>query len=252
MTSEVRGILHHCIRKYSRKREDKQSYYPGWHRNDTQHALAGTSGADDSFVYQTEEKLKSLPYWGRHHIYSGGGYVINLGNTLSGAEDIVEAVKQRGWIDEYTRAVFAEFNVWNANTNLFNRGMNVFEYGVAGDVTTWHTNDVIELYRYTGAGGIVNLLAEVLLLIIMIVKTVLELHSIVVSRGAHLKSLANQTLLLVFVLYYTAFGWYIWRSVLTSRTVTYMMNNRGKCHESSRTVTYTKNNRGKRHESSRT
>ena len=227
--SSVRGITAHCTNEYSRKREDKDSYYPGWHQNTSDHDLAGTSDIDAAFQYRSEKDLKTLPYWGKDHYYSGGGYVLNLGNTLSGAEELVEAAKEQGWLDEYTRAVFAEFNAWNANTNLFNMVIIVFEYQTTGLVKTSYTIDVIELYRYTGAGGLVNLLSEIVLLIFAIVKTVIEIRHIVKSRGSHLKILANKATLLVLVLYYTALGWYIWRSVLTSRTVEYMMNNRGTC-----------------------
>ena len=147
---------------------------------------------------------------------------------MAGAEEVVESAKERGWIDEHTRAVFAEFNVWNANTNLFNMVIVLFEYQTTGVVTSSSTIDVIELYRYTGAGGVVHLLAEILLFVFIVVKTVFEVGHIIKSRGSHLKILANKATLLVLVLYYTALGWYIWRSVLTARTVEEMMNNRGK------------------------
>ena len=225
--SSVRAITTRCTSEYSRKREDKDSYYPGWHHNTSDHELAGASDIDAAFQYRSEEDLKTLPYWGKDHYYSGGGYVLNLGNTLSGAEELVEAAKEQGWLDEHTRAVFAEFNVWNANTNLFNMVIVAFEYQTTSFVTTSYTIEVIELYRYTGAGGVVNLLFEVVLLICVVITTVFELRHIVKSRGSHLNILANKVTLLVLVLYYTALGWYIWRSVLTARTVEYMMNNRG-------------------------
>ena len=142
--------------------------------------------------------------------------------------EVVESAKENGWIDEHTRAVFAEFNVWNANTNLFNMVIVLFEYQTTGVVTSSSTIDVIELYRYTGAGGVVHLLAEILLFVFIAVKAVFEVGHIIKSRGSHLKILANKATLLVLVLYYTALGWYIWRSVLTARTVEEMMNNRGK------------------------
>ena len=222
--SSIRGVSKHCVREFSSKREDQLSYYAGWQCNSTEAA----TDADEAFQYRTEYDLKTLPYFGKHHLYSGGGYVLNLGNTLVGAEEIVESAKERGWIDEHTRAVFAEFNVWNANTNLFNMVIVLFEYQTTGVVTSSSTIDVIELYRYTGAGGVVHLLAEILLFIFIIVKTVFEVGHIIKSRGSHLKILANKATLLVLVLYYTALGWYIWRSVLTARTVEEMMNNRGK------------------------
>ena len=222
--SSIRGVSKHCVREFSSKREDQLSYYAGWQRNSTDPA----TDADEAFQYRTEDDLKTLPYFGKHHLYSGGGYVLNLGNTLAGAEEVVESAKERGWIDEHTRAVFAEFNVWNANTNLFNMVVILFEYQTTGVVTSSSTIDVIELYRYTGAGGVVHLLAEILLFVFIAVKAVFEVGHIIKSRGSHLKILASKATLLVLVLYYTALGWYIWRSLVTARTVEEMMNNRGK------------------------
>ena len=129
--------------------------------------------------------------------------------------------------------MFAEFNVWNANTNLFNMVIVLFEYQTTGVVTSSSTIDVIELYRYTGAGGVVTLLAEILLFVFVAVKLVFEISNIIKSRGSHLEILANKATLLVLVLYYTALGWYIWRSLVTARTVEEMMNNRGKIQHNS-------------------
>ena len=225
------GITGQCTRKYSSAQEDTHSYSPSWipSASESTVPVATRSAVDANFEHQSEAELKTLPYWGRHHVYSGGGYVMDLGNTLSDAEEVVTAAKQRNWIDEYTRAVFAEFNVWNANTNLFDMIIVVFEIQTTGLVTTSHVVDVIELYRYTGAGGVVHLLAEILLLIFVIVKTVIEIRQIVRTRCAHLSSLANVNMLLALVLYYAACGWYICRSALTVDTIEYMMNNRGQC-----------------------
>ena len=223
----MKGITGHCTYEYSSKRKDRASYYPGWSTNSSTQNTDVTAH-QEAFQYRSQSELKSLYFWGKDEFLSGGGYVLNLGNTLAESEAIVAYAKENTWIDEHTKVVFAEFNVWNANTNLFNLVIIAFEYQTTGVVFTSFTIDVIELYRYTGAGGLVNLLSEIILIIFVIVKTVIEIRHIVKSRGKHLLSLANATVSLVLLLYYMALGWYIWRSVLTVRTVEYMMNNRGE------------------------
>ena len=168
-----------------------------------------------------------LTYWGQFEVYPGGGYVVNLGDTLQEATERVAAARASNWIDEHTKAIFIEFNVWNANTNLFNLVIIGFEFRTTGVVGISHFIDVILLYRYTGAGGLITLLAEVLLLIFMIVKLVLEVLKIVRQRRQYFHQLGNIAMLFAIGLYLTAFGWYVWRSVLTVRTVEFMMNNRG-------------------------
>ena len=226
----MRHTTDRCTDSYSLSSEDTNSYNPSWD------GRANYSGSYDSldtrhaaFHYRSEEQLKTLPYWGESGFYSGGGYVANLGNTHSDAVSIVSYLNTTSWIDQFTKVIFVEFNIWNANTNLFNSIIIVFDFKSTGLVFASHQIDVIVLYRYTGADGLLNLLSEVVLLIFMIVKTVLEVIKIVKSRGQHLKSLANSSMLVVGVLYFTAFGVYVWRSVLTASSVTEMMNNRGTC-----------------------
>ena len=82
--SSIHGLIKHCIREFSSKREDQLSYYAGWQRDSTDPA----TDADEAFQYRTEDDLKTLPYFGKHHLYSDGGYVLNLGNTLAGITSI--------------------------------------------------------------------------------------------------------------------------------------------------------------------
>ena len=235
-------VTKRCTNEYLDRREDTTSYSPGWNQQlFRERRSAGAASLDGAFTYSSEEVLKTLPHWAKRHVYPSGGYVLNLGNSLADAENAVRAAREHNWIDEYTRAVFAEFNIWNANTNLFNMVIIVFEYETSGLVTSSHTIDVIDLYRYNGAGGIVHLLAETLLLIFIIVKTILELVVIVRTRGGHLLNLAHFSLFLVLVLYYTACGLYIYRSLLTVETVEDVINNRGNITIFCNAYTYRRN-----------
>ena len=224
----MRRATHRCTESYSVLDEDTASYEASWDgRANYSGSYSDLSNEEAAWVHQTQAELKTLPYWGESGFYSGGGYVANLGNTHDDAVSMAAYLNASGWIDQYTKLLFVEFNIWNANTNLFNAIMIVFDFKSTGLVFTSHQIDVIELYRYTGAGGLLNLLSEIVLLIFMVVKTVLEVRKIVKTRGQHLKSLANGSMFVVIVMYYVAFAIYIWRSVLTTRSVEEMMNNRG-------------------------
>ena len=56
--------------------------------------------------------------WGRFAVYSGGGYIANLGYNKFTAKRIVKDLKENNWIDRQTRAVLVEFSLYNPPSNL--------------------------------------------------------------------------------------------------------------------------------------
>jgi len=83
-------------------------------------------------------------------IYGGDGYTVNLGNNRQYAANLVSDLKSNNWIDERTRAIFAEFSVLNANTGLFSIYTRIFELPSTGGVFQWTQQESVQLYRYTG------------------------------------------------------------------------------------------------------
>ena len=63
-----------------------------------------------------QEKLHGSPSWGFFDIYSGGGYVADLGYNKTTASPLIDNLQKYGWIDRQTRAVVLEFVVYNGNT----------------------------------------------------------------------------------------------------------------------------------------
>ena len=73
----------------------------------------------ERWEYQSSLDLRGFPYWGAISLYSGGGYAANLGYDPITAYTVISDLHSNGWIDMQSRAVFVEFTVYNANTNLF-------------------------------------------------------------------------------------------------------------------------------------
>ena len=92
-------------------------------------------------------RFTGLPFWGKEGFYSGGGYVANLGNEQAPALQLIDDLMQYNWIDRHSRALFVEFNVWNANTNLFNMVILCFELPSEGSFLTTVKIDSVQLYR---------------------------------------------------------------------------------------------------------
>jgi hypothetical protein len=103
--------------------------------------------------------------------------------------------------------------------------LEFFEYG---SFLSWHNIDSINLYRYAGAGGLINLFAELILTIVFIVFTVMQIVKIVKTGCRYFKDFWNMMAVLCIILYFSAIGVYVWRSILTSQKVEDIMNNRGK------------------------
>lgn len=61
-----------------------------------------------------------MPVFGQIDLYNGGGYVINLGRTLTNSLTVLRYVKQSNWIDRRTTVVFVEFTIYGVDSNLFN------------------------------------------------------------------------------------------------------------------------------------
>ena len=71
-------------------------------------------------------------YYGYYGSYSGRGYVQSLGSSETRALDILDQLIEFEWLDRYTRAVVLEFNVYNANINLFSLVSVLFEFPSVG------------------------------------------------------------------------------------------------------------------------
>ena len=193
----------------------------------TSRVWVSTEQINDAFQYQSKSEMKGIYLWGRLSWYPPSGYVANLGNDINQALEMIDALEESKWIDEYTRVIFVEFNVWNANSNLFNMFTLSFEMLPTGAVFHWLALDAINLYRYVGPKGLVNLLAEICLTCFTIVVTVVLCVSLIKGKES-IRSLWVIVTIVCLLLFYLSLGMYVYRSILTSALVEEMMNNKGE------------------------
>ncbi|KAL9954036.1 hypothetical protein ACROYT_G041524 [Oculina patagonica] len=121
VVKEFETIIDKCYDFYSMSEEDTtRLYLPHWiHLSDAQHGWANlTQLCPMPWRYSSPEELNNFPSWAQHHIYDGGGYVLDLGYDKPTAIRMMEGVKDKDWIDRRTRAILLEFQVLNLNTNL--------------------------------------------------------------------------------------------------------------------------------------
>ncbi|XP_074068655.1 polycystin-1-like protein 3 [Macrotis lagotis] len=99
---------------YQYHQEDKKNYGATWAPLDL-----NSTNQDSIWCYQSEEALDGYPIQGEFSVYSGGGYVVSLGNSSEDAHRILQQLKLSHWLDRRTRSLFVAFVVYNANVNLF-------------------------------------------------------------------------------------------------------------------------------------
>jgi polycystin 1L2 len=211
---------------YSFHYEEKDSFGPNWEPLDNDTVI--TESFDEAFRYTSRESLNGSVYWGYLGVYGGGGFVFNLGDDPDVAEADLNLLEQSQWLDQYTRAIFVEFSVWNANTNLMSSFTTCLEFPPSRGLFTWTTIEVVNLYRYSGPAGVVNLLAEIIVVIYMVVLTVLTIKDVINLKKNFFNSFWNGVVVLSLVIFYIAVVCYVMRTLWTITCIENMMNNPGK------------------------
>ena len=91
------------------------------------------------------------------------------------------------WLDRYTRAVFSEFAIYNANVNLFCVVTLLFEQLPTGSLTPYPSILTLRLYRYTAGEMYFVLACEITYLLFSAFFVVREIRLFVKKGREHLK-----------------------------------------------------------------
>ena len=161
------NALFNCYSDYSPGEEDTQtlnfvSYY--------------AEQSEGSKFYQ--DRLQTRVYTGQLASYSRGGYEQLLSNNKDISNFIVHDLKNNGWIDRSTRAVFIDFTVYNANINMFCIVKLVAEFLPTGGIITSHEILVQKLLRYVNSKDNILFGFEIALIIFVIYYIVEEVIEI--------------------------------------------------------------------------
>lgn len=107
-----KSMITSCHDFYSMKEEEKRAW--------TDQNLPNTSLllCPEDWEYNDDGQLGSFDSWGRFAVYSGGGYLANLGYNKLTAIRITDDLMKNDWIDRQTRAVLVEFSLYNPSSNL--------------------------------------------------------------------------------------------------------------------------------------
>lgn len=149
--------------------EEVQDYCVGW-TPDVASASCTSNMlfSKDAWRYQKSEDIWGVSIAGEYGVYGGGGYILKLENGLAPSRLILQELKQYRWINRETRAVFLEFTLYNANTNLFAYMVFLTEFTELGGMVTWSNIYPFRAYQHTGALGTFAMLCYFVYMIVMI------------------------------------------------------------------------------------
>uniref|UniRef100_S4RPY8 PLAT domain-containing protein n=1 Tax=Petromyzon marinus TaxID=7757 RepID=S4RPY8_PETMA len=104
-------------------------------------------------------------------LYSGGGFIAELGLNLADGTEIVANLSSASWLDHSTRAVLTEFTGYNMNTDLFCSVTLLLEFSQgAGDA---HGHAYIHVFRIESFVGKLETLTGVVYIVFAILLVII-------------------------------------------------------------------------------
>ncbi|XP_070533290.1 polycystin-1-like protein 2 isoform X1 [Ptychodera flava] len=197
-----------CDVDYSWDAEDRSYYNKMW--TDFNESLTDD---DFDFVwhYRTSDELNGLPYYGRSKLYRGGGYVAEFGPSIDVAMETVEYLWNTTWLDAYTRAVFVEASLYNANVNLFSMVTLILEFTSGGAVIVTPKIYPLRLYNYVGTFSAVVVACEIIFVVFLVFFLVKVIRSIKKEKCKFFKGYWNLIEVCKLSLCFTGVAMYAYR-----------------------------------------
>ena len=143
----MKTTFQECYEGYSETNEDKTAFYePGWRFVDN------STRDEDLFRlcpkpwrYQNAEESDSGSEWGQFSFYRGGGFVADLGYKNHTGFKAVTTLQNNGWLDRQTRAVLAQFSVFNPSVNILGVATYFYEVEASGLKEALVQTDILSL-----------------------------------------------------------------------------------------------------------
>ncbi|CAH2324014.1 polycystic kidney disease 1-like 3 [Pelobates cultripes] len=193
--------------------EDTKSYGPGWTPR------ISNDSVDDWWKYHTGDELGESPLWAQLGTYSGGGYLASLGMNKSFASRVLTELKNKNWLDSLTKAVFVEFNVYNANVNLFCLANLILETNMIGKF--WKSVDmqIMRLYQNTSGVWSMQFVSDIVFMIILLYIIIQQILRLKTQKWAYFYSSKNLLDLSIVAISCCNTGLYIKRMFLRRKAV---------------------------------
>ncbi|XP_032386246.1 polycystic kidney disease protein 1-like 2 [Etheostoma spectabile] len=214
-----------CHAPYSWEAEDMGSYGPGWSQSAKDNISTSTSSP---WTYQTQAQLRAYAVWSQLVLYRGGGFVTELGPDSQNASSTLEYLFKNTWLDIYTRAIFVEFTVYNANVNLFCIVTLFLETTAVGAFQFTSELQSVRLYQSPDGLYIFVMAAEIVYLLFIFYYMFLQGKLMKQQRWAYFRNRWNLFELTIILLSWSTVAVFIKRTLLGNRDMTYFQNHKDK------------------------
>jgi polycystin 1L2 len=227
--NSLKNVTNFCNSDLNMINEEKQSYGLNWMEyNETVFEEVGMSRIYNSFIYRNSDSLQGLPYWGSFNLYNGGGYVYELRGKLNHLVGNLTFLQQNNWIDRQTRAVFAEFSIYNPNINLFMVSTILFEFLPSGNILASARFDPLNLFSeydsYVGMRIAFGVLYLVFVFYFMITQTI-SIYKLGVKK--YFCTFWNILDWTIYILAWASFSIYLYRFYSAQKVLDFFKNTSG-------------------------
>ncbi len=173
-----------CVDPYSNgNNRDSTAYGPEYMHNQT---MADWLEVDDeskeAWKYSSAGKSGDFPFMGEISSYKGDGFRTELIIDQETTGQTLKELKENLWIDRQTRALFLEFILYNADSNLFAFVKLWAEIPITGGFLSDGDVTMIRVYA-TGFSGIYMRVMEVLFLASLIVNIGLSFYQLTIENN---------------------------------------------------------------------
>ncbi|KAL6468973.1 hypothetical protein MHYP_G00224970 [Metynnis hypsauchen] len=216
MASSMRRSVPDCHAPYSWEVEDMGSYGPGW-----KSLVDGNTSKTllTPWQYQTQSTLRAHPVWGGVALYRGGGFAAVLGPDQQNANSVLQYLFDNTWLDIYTRALFVEFTVYNANVNLFCIVTLMLETTAVGAFQYRSELQNVRLFQTTD--GIHILASEAIYFLFILYYMFLQCKLMKQQKWEYFKNKWNLLELAIILLSWSAFSVFVKRMVQGNQDLQY-------------------------------
>ncbi|KAM9269057.1 polycystin-1-like protein 3 [Cariama cristata] len=225
ISPKLQHVIQECHAPYSLQTEDTSVYGEHWNTSVSDNSSDLTS----AWQYQSQSKLRGQPSWGKLAIYRGGGYVIHLGTDPKNASRILQYLFNNVWLDTFTRAVFVEFTVYNANVNLFCIVSLMFETNALGAFFTSAELQSVRLYPYTNSLHIFVVAAEIIYFLFIVYYMIVQGKLMKTLRWRYFHSKWNLLEMAIILISWSALSVFVKRTILGTRDISYYQEHKEDC-----------------------
>uniref|UniRef100_A0AAY5EL93 Polycystic kidney disease 1 like 2a n=1 Tax=Electrophorus electricus TaxID=8005 RepID=A0AAY5EL93_ELEEL len=216
VAGSMRSSVPGCSAPYSWEVEDMGSYGPGWNHSIQ---INGSERWLTPWQYQTQSILRAHPVWGSAAMYRGGGFVVELGLDQQNASSVLQHLSDNMWLDVYTRAVFVEFTVYNANVNLFSIVTLMLETTAVGAFQ--YRSELQNVRLYQTIDGSYVLVSEIIYFLFILYYMFLQCKHLKQQKLNYFKSKWDLLELTIILLSWSALSMFIKRAVQGEQELKY-------------------------------